>query len=81
MIRSTILLSLTIGLLHSPMDAPVVTYSTGKINTKTYEGLSFWVKDNKRAYIRYAHGKDAEDLDMAYAISLQDELSNKKPKK
>src|SRR5579859_2733215 len=81
MIRSTILLSLTVILPYFQsernsfsafrMETRVVTYSTGKINTNTYEGLSFWIKDNKRAYIRYAHGKDAEDLDLAYAGLVQ----------
>jgi len=71
MIRSAILLSLTVTLLHFPMDARVVTYSTGKINTKTYEALSFWIKDNKRAYIRYAHGIDAESLNLAYTGLVQ----------
>jgi hypothetical protein len=60
------LLSLILILLHSFQDVRVATYSTGKISTKEYEGLSFWVKDEKRAYIRYAHGENTEDLDLTY---------------
>jgi hypothetical protein len=47
-------------------DVRVATFSTGKTNTATYESLSFWIKGNKRAYIRYSHGKEAEDLDLSY---------------
>ena len=46
----------------------VATYSTGKINTDAYEGLSFWVKNDQRAYIRYAHGKDdTEEIDLTWS--------------
>jgi len=58
---------LILFLLHPSQDVRVVTYSTGKINSNSYEGLSFWIKDNQRAYIRYAHGKDTEDLDLTWA--------------
>lgn len=60
---------LSIILLFRPpsQDVRVLTYSSGKLNTNSYEGLSFWIKDNKKAYIRYAHGVDAEDLDLSWA--------------
>ncbi|HWK06029.1 MAG TPA: hypothetical protein VNS58_20455 [Puia sp.] len=61
-----VLLSLIPLLLHPSQDVRVVTYSTGKINTNTYEGLSFWIKDNRKAYIRYAHGVDSTDLDLSW---------------
>jgi hypothetical protein len=49
------------------LDVRVVTYSTGKNNTDAYEGLSFWVKNNQRAYIRYVHGKDdAEEIELTW---------------
>jgi len=59
---------LSIVLLFRPpsQDVRVLTYSSGKLNTNTYEGLSFWIKDDKKAYIRYAHGTDAEDLDLTW---------------
>lgn len=62
------LLSLTLFLLHAPEKVRVATYSNGKINTKEYKGLSFWIKDNKRAYIRYSSGNDndGEDIDLTY---------------
>ncbi|MHA4807680.1 hypothetical protein ACX0G9_06225 [Flavitalea flava] len=62
------LLSLTLSLLHPPEKVRVATYSNGKINSKEYKGFSFWIKDNKRAYIRYAAGKDndSEDIDLTY---------------
>lgn len=58
---------LILFLLHPSQDVRVVTYSTGKINTSNYEGLSFWIKDNQKAYIRYAQGKDTEDIDLTWA--------------
>lgn len=48
------------------MDVRVVTYSTGKADTKAYESISFWIKDNQRAYIRYSHGKDADDAELRW---------------
>jgi hypothetical protein len=53
-------------LSHAAQDVHVATWSTGKPDTGSYESLSFWIKGNQRAYIRYAHGKDAEDLDLTW---------------
>ncbi|HEY4060901.1 MAG TPA: hypothetical protein VGM30_03325 [Puia sp.] len=47
-------------------DVKVVTYSTGKADTEAYESLSFWIKDNQRAYIRYSHGKEVEDEELSW---------------
>jgi hypothetical protein len=47
-------------------DVHVATWSTGKPETDSYESLSFWIKGNQRAYIRYAHGKEAEDIDLTW---------------
>ncbi len=49
-------------------DVHVATWSTGTPETDSYESLSFWIKGNQRAYIRYAHGKDkdAEDIDLTW---------------
>ena len=47
-------------------DVHVATWSTGMPETDSYESLSFWIKGNQRAYIRYAHGKDAEDIDLTW---------------
>jgi len=68
-------LFLILSLLHPSQDVRVVTYSTGKINSNSYEGLSFWIKDNQKAYIRYAHGKDTEDLDLVWTglVTLKEE--------
>lgn len=60
------LLPLTLILLHSLQNVRVATYSIGKVSTRGYEGLSFWIKDDKRAYIRYAHDENTEDLDLTY---------------
>ncbi len=60
-------LFLILSLWRLSQDIRVVTYSTGKINTDSYEGLSFWIKDDQKAYIRYAHGKDTVDLDLVWA--------------
>ena len=51
-------------LWRAGQDVFVATWSTGTPDTDNYESLSFWIKDNKRAYIRYSHGKDAEGVDL-----------------
>lgn len=61
-----ILLCIGLIFLHPSQDVRVVTYSTGSINTESYKGLSFWIKDDARAYIRYAHGLDSLDIDLVY---------------
>lgn len=45
-------------------DVRVATWYTGTPDTASYESLSFWIKGNQRAYIRYAHGQDAEGIDL-----------------
>jgi hypothetical protein len=65
MIRA-ILLCMGMIFLHPFQDVRVVTYSTGTINTDSYKGLSFWIKDDAKAYIRYAHGLDSIDIDLVY---------------
>ena len=66
MIKS-ILLLLTLILLRTDQDVKVITWSTGRADTDRYESLSFWIKSNQRAYIRYARGKEGEDVDLAWA--------------
>jgi hypothetical protein len=44
----------------------VVTYSTGKLETDTYESFSFWIKDGQRAHIQYMHGKELDEEDLIY---------------
>jgi hypothetical protein len=70
----TVFWSLILFFLHPSQDVRVVTYSAGKINTPSYEALSFWIKDNQKAYIRYAHGKDTEDIDLSWAgpVTIKD---------
>ena len=63
--RSFLLLAALI-LSRPAQDVHVATWSTGKPETDSYESLSFWIKGNQRAYIRYAHGKDAEDIDLTW---------------
>jgi hypothetical protein len=65
MMRSLLLMTVLI-LSHPFQDVHVATWSTGKPETDGYESLSFWIKGNQRAYIRYAHGKDAEDVDLTW---------------
>jgi hypothetical protein len=63
--RSFLLLAALI-LSRPAQDVHVATWSTGKPETDSYESLSFWIKGNQRAYIRYAHGKDEEDTDLTW---------------
>ncbi len=53
-------------LSYPAQDVHVATWSTGTPDSDNYESLSFWIKDNHRAYIRYAHGKDAEGVDLSW---------------
>lgn len=64
MIRSLLLLMTTLTLLHFPQDVKVTTWSAGAPDTDGYESLAFWIKDDHRAYIRYAHGKDSDDIEL-----------------
>ncbi len=66
MIKS-ILLLLTLILLRADQDVKVILYSAGQADTDGYESLSFWVKSNQRAYVRYAHGREAEDVELGWA--------------
>jgi hypothetical protein len=66
MIKS-IFLFLTFILLRTDQDVKVITYSTGRADTDGYESLSFWIKSNQRAYVRYAHGREAEDVELGWA--------------
>jgi hypothetical protein len=61
-----LLLMAVLILSHLFQDVHVATWSTGTPETDSYESLSFWIKGNQRAYIRYAHGKDAEDADLTW---------------
>src|ERR1700761_5854323 len=65
MIKSIFLL-LTFILLRTDQDVKVITYSTGRVDTDDYESLSFWIKSNQRAYVRYTHGKDADDIELGW---------------
>jgi hypothetical protein len=65
MFKTFVLLAALI-LSHAGQDVHVATWSTGAPDSDAYESLSFWIKDNHRAYIRYAHGKDAEGIDLRW---------------
>src|ERR1700722_6921354 len=45
-------------------DVKVATWSAGTPDTDTYKSLAFWIKDGKRAYIRYNHGTSADDIEL-----------------
>ena len=61
-----ILLLAALTLLRVTQDVKVITYSNGKADSEDYESLSFWIKSNQRAYVRYTHGKDAEDIELGW---------------
>ena len=71
MIKS-ILLLLSLILLRTDQDVKVITYSTGRSDKDGYESLSFWIKSNQRAYVSYARGREAEDVELGWAgLDLQ----------
>jgi hypothetical protein len=57
-------------------DVKTATWSIGKPDTEPYESLSFWVKENHRAYVRYAHGRGEEDIELQWMGT--DNLNGKK---
>jgi hypothetical protein len=61
-----LLLLIALTLLHTGQDVKVATWSAGVPDTDGYESLSFWIKDNQRAYIRYAHGKESGDTELSW---------------
>ena len=65
MFKSLLLVSFLIsGWLDQ--DVKVATWSIGKPDTASYESLSFWVKDNHRAYVRYSHGQSGDDTELQW---------------
>ncbi len=70
-----IFLLLTLILLRTDQDVKVITYSTGRADSDGYESLSFWIKSNQRAYVRYARGRE-EDVDLKW--SGTDQQNNRK---
>ena len=54
----------------------MATWSIGKPGMDTYESLSFWIKENHRAYVRYAHGRSEEDMELQWLGS--DELDGRR---
>ena len=64
---------LTLPYIHQDLsmrgyqDVRVLTYSTVGADSSQYESLSFWIKSNQRAYIRYMHGRDADDVELNWA--------------
>ncbi|HEY4107784.1 hypothetical protein [Puia sp.] len=65
MIKPFLLVSVLL-LCRLDQDVKVATWSVGKPDTETYESLSFWVKENHRAYVRYAHGRSEQDTELQW---------------
>jgi hypothetical protein len=65
MILYTLLTTLLLSSLP-PQDVKVATFTTGKPDTETFESLAFWIKDGKRAYIRYLHDKSTDDIELRW---------------
>ena len=62
-----ILLVLTLTLPRIHQDVKVITYSAGVTETGSYESLSFWIKSDHRAYVRYARGMETDDVELNWA--------------
>jgi len=65
MIKPLLLLGMLL-LCETRQDVKTATWSVGKPDTETYESLSFWIKENHRAYVRYAHGTGEEDFELQW---------------
>src|SRR6202020_427517 len=66
MTRLLILLTILLLPWLPAQDVKVATWSAGKPDTDNYESLAFWIKDEKRAYIRYEHGVSADDVELTW---------------
>lgn len=75
MIKPVLLLSFLL-LYGMRQDVKTATWSVGKPDTETYESLSFWIKENHRAYVRYAHGRSDDDIELQWLGT--DELNGRK---
>ena len=65
MFKSVLLVSLLfLGWLEQ--DVKVATWTIGKPDTESYESLSFWIKDDHRAYVRYSRGKNEDDTELQW---------------
>ena len=47
-------------------DVRVATWFAGTPDTESYESLSFWIKEDHRAYVRYAHGTGEGDTELQW---------------
>lgn len=61
-----LLLLTTLSLLPFRQDVKVATWSIGSPDSNGYESLSFWIKDDQRAYVRYLHGKNPDDIELRW---------------
>ena len=75
MIKPLLLLGMLL-FCETRQDVKTATWSIGKPDTEPYESLSFWIKENHRAYVRYAHGRSEEDIELQWMGS--DNLNGKK---
>jgi len=65
MFKSLLLVSVLLFGRLDP-DVKVATWSVGAPDTDKYESLSFWIKDDHRAYVRYARGKGEGDTELQW---------------
>lgn len=49
-----------------PQDVKEAIWTTGAPDTETFESLAFWIKSDKRAYIRYTHGNSPDDIELRW---------------
>lgn len=70
---TNILLLITTLLFSTPpchdsaqQDVKVAIWTTGDPDTDNFESLAFWIKTDKRAYIRYLHGSSSDDTELRW---------------
>ncbi len=66
MIRYLLLVTILTFLHFNSQDVKVATYTFGTPEKDRFERLSFWIKDEQRAYIRYSIGKDSDDVALVW---------------
>ena len=47
-------------------DVKVATWSDGAADSTKVESYAFWIKSGKRAYIRYLHGSESDDVELRW---------------
>lgn len=64
--RLLVLLTMVAVTAAHAQDVKVATWSAGTPDSTGFESYAFWIKSGKRAYIRYLHGGESDDIELRW---------------